>query len=184
MEHCHSCGTRLVTSVLPEHTETFGSLTVVLRNAVLLHRCAECGEEMTEIPEPQKLYQAAALARVMLPVQLSAKDIRFLRTVFDMTQTQFAEAIGFDSAETISRWENGVRGTGGYAEKLLRFAVHARLHKAVPAADYDPDDIARMQIRQFRESEALPTLVVTRVIVKHDHQREASWDAEPQSIAA
>jgi putative zinc finger/helix-turn-helix YgiT family protein len=179
MEHCHSCGTHLVTSVLPEHTESLGGLTVVIRNAVLLHHCPQCGEDLTEIPEPQQLYQAAALARVMLPIQLGAKEIRFLRTVFDMTQVEFAAAIGFDSAETISRWENGVRGIGGYTEKLLRYAVHARLHKAVPAADYDPEEIARMQIRQLPEGETLPPLVFSRVIVKHDHQREESWDTLP-----
>jgi putative zinc finger/helix-turn-helix YgiT family protein len=183
MEFCHSCGTRLVTSVLPEHTEVLGGLTVVIRDAVLLHRCPDCGEEMTEIPEPQKLYQAVALARVMRPIQLNAKDVRFLRMVFDMTQAEFAEAMEL-APETVSRWENGVRGVGGYAEKLLRYAAHARLHKAVPAAEYDPEDIAKMKIRQWPEGQSLPPLVVTRVIVKHDHQREQSWDAEPLSIAA
>ena len=184
MEHCHSCGARWVTSVLPEHAETFGDLTVILRNAVLLHCCPECGEEMTEIPEPRNLYRAAALARVMLPVQLSAKDIRCLRTVFDMTQAEFADAIGFDSAETISRWENGVRGIGGYTEKLLRYAVYALLHKSVPAAAYDPEDISRMRIIPRAEGDPLPALVATRVIVKHDNQREEAWDAESLPLAA
>lgn len=179
MEHCHACGTRLETSVLSEHVEDLGGLTVKLHNAVLVHRCPRCREEMTEIPEAQKLYQAVALARVMLPVQLTGKEVRYLRTVFDMTQPEFAEATGFDCAETISRWEKGVRGVGGYAEKLLRYAVFARLHKNVPAADYDPEEIARMRIRPLREGEVLRPLPFERVIVKHNHQREASWDALP-----
>jgi putative zinc finger/helix-turn-helix YgiT family protein len=175
---CSACGTgRLVTSVLPEHTEHLGGLTVILRHAVLLHRCPECGEEMTEIPDPRKLYAAVALARVMLPVQLAGRDIRFLRSVFDMTQPEFAEAVGLDSAETISRWENGARGIGREADKLIRYATYARLHKAVPAADYDPESIASMRIQPLVDGEELPLLIVERVIVKHDHKREESWDA-------
>lgn len=115
MEHCHGCGESLETSVLPEHIEDLGGLTVKLRNAVLVHRCSRCDEEMTEIPDAQGLYKAAALARVMQPVQLSGREVRFLRTVFDMTQPEFAEAVGFDAAETISRWEKGARSVGGYA---------------------------------------------------------------------
>jgi len=175
---CRACGTgRLVTSVLPEHREQLGGITVILRNAVLLHRCPDCGEEMTEIPEARQLYSAVALARVMLPVQLAGQDIRFLRSVFDMTQPEFAEAIGLDSAETISRWESGARGVGREADKLVRYAVYARLRKAVPAADYDPENIASMRIRPLAAGEEFPALVVERVIVKHNHRREESWDA-------
>lgn len=178
MEHCHSCGASLVTSVLPEHVEVFGSMRVIVRDSVLLHRCPECGDEMTEIPGSQQLYRAVALARVMLPVQMSAKDIRFLRSVFDMTQDAFAKEIGLDSAETISRWENGVRGVGGFTEKGLRHAVFAKLYKEVPAAEFDPEDINRMIIRQRNDDDPLPTLAATRVIIKRDHHREQSWDTD------
>jgi transcriptional regulator with XRE-family HTH domain len=77
-----------------------------------------------------------------------------------MTQADFAETSGFDSAETISRWENGASVTGAYAEKLLRYAVHARLHKAMPATSYDPEDIAKMKIRPLAEGE-MPMLVAS-----------------------
>ena len=182
MELCNACGTgRLETSVLTEHTEDLGGITVTLRNAVLLHHCQLCNEEMTEIPDARELYKAVALKRVMLPVQLTGSDIRFMRAVFDMTQAQFAEAVGMDNAQTISRWENGVRGVGGYADKLVRYVIHARLHKAVPASDYDPEAIGLMRIRQLAEGERLPPLVLSRVVVKHDHRREQGWDPLPQA---
>lgn len=177
MDRCLTCGGMVETTVLPERLEDLGGITVLLRNAFLVHRCASCGEELTEIPDSEALFRAAALARVMYPVQLRAREIRFLRSVLDLTQAQFAEAVGLDSAETISRWEKGVRGIGGYADKLVRYGVHALLHKLVPAAEYDPEEIAKMRIRQATDEEQLPPVVCERVIVKHDHKREDSWDA-------
>jgi hypothetical protein len=82
-----------------------------------------------------------------------------------MTQPEFDEAIGLDSAETISRWESGARGIGRDADKLVRYAVYARLHKAVPAADYDLERIASMHIRQLAGGEELPTRVVVKQII-------------------
>jgi DNA-binding transcriptional regulator YiaG len=126
MAHRLSCGTgRVETTVLPEHAEDLGGVAVVLRNAALVHRCVDCGEELTEILAMQDLVKAVALARAQIPVQLSGNDIRFFRRAFDVTQTEFAAAMGLDSAETISRWENNIRGIGGHIEKLLRYNVCA-----------------------------------------------------------
>src|SRR4051794_1201300 len=120
----------------------------------------------------------------MIPVQLSPREIRFLRNVLDMKQAEFAEAVGIESVETISRWEKGVRGIGGYADKLVRYGVHALLHKLVPAAEYDTEQIARMRIKQAPEGWVMPPLAFDRVLVKHDHKREQGWDAVPLSLAA
>lgn len=83
---CLSCGKgRVETTVLPEHTEDLGGVVATLRNAVLIYRCRDCGEELTEIPDMQELVKAVALARAQIPVQLSGNDIRFFRRVLDMT---------------------------------------------------------------------------------------------------
>jgi DNA-binding transcriptional regulator YiaG len=183
MERCLSCGKECAeTTILPEHTEDLGGVVVTLRNAVLVHHCRDCGEDLTEIPDMQQLVRAAALARAQIPVQFSGNDIRFFRRVFDMTQVEFATTMGLDSAETISRWENNVRGVGGYAEKLLRHGLCALLYKDVPAADYDPETVTRMRIRQLGPGEKLPPIVAERVLLKRDHQRAQSWDVP--SLAA
>lgn len=172
MEVCLSCGKgRVETTVRPEHTEDLGGVVATLRNAVLVHRCTACGEELTEIPAMQDLVKAVALARAQIPVQFSGNDIRFFRRVFDMTQADFAAAMGLDSAETISRWENNKRGVGGYSERLLRYDLCALLYKSVPAADYDPETVARMRIRPLAAGETLPPIVVERVVVKLDRER-------------
>jgi len=185
MDICNKCRTaRLNTSVLPEHTEDLGGITVTLRNAVLLHRCPECGEEMTEIPNSRMLYAAVALKRVMVPFRLTAGDIRFLRAVFDMTQAQFADAIGLENAQTISRWENGARPIGEHADRFIRYVIYALLHKAVPAADYDPNEILEMRVQELANGQPLPPLVFDRVIINQDHRREEGWDALPGDALA
>jgi putative zinc finger/helix-turn-helix YgiT family protein len=180
MDNCTACRKgRLETIVRPEHTEDLGGVVVRLRNAVLVRRCPECGEEFTEIPNMNELMKAVALVRAQLPIQLSGNEIRFFRRVFDMTQVEFAAAMGLESAETISRWENGARGVGGYAEKLLRHNLCALLYKHVPAAAYDPETVARMQVRRMPDGTALPPLIAESVVVKHDRTRERGWDAYP-----
>jgi hypothetical protein len=72
-----------------------------------------------------------------------------------------------------------VKGYGGYIEKLLRHNVCALLYKSVPAAEYDPETVARMRIRPFGQGETLPPIVVDRVLVKRDRQRSQGWDALP-----
>lgn len=180
MERCNTCGKGCFeTSVLPEHTEDLGGVVTTLRHAVLLHRCPECGEALTEIPDMLGLVKAAALARALIPIRFSGSEIRFFRRVLDMTQPEFAEAMGIERAETVSRWEKGVQEIGGYADRLLRHNLCALLYKAVPAADYDPEAIARMRIRALGPDEKPPPIVMERVLVKRERRRTEAWDALP-----
>jgi transcriptional regulator with XRE-family HTH domain len=103
----------------------------------------------------QDLVMTVALARARIPVQLSGNDIRFFRRTFDTTQAEFAAAMGLDSAETISCWENSVRSIGSHIEKLLRHNICTLLYKSVPAAEYDPETVARMRIRPLGPGETL-----------------------------
>jgi DNA-binding transcriptional regulator YiaG len=176
---CMECGRgHLVEAVLPEHTEDLGGIVVNLLNALRVYRCDDCGAEETEIPDLRGLVRTVAMARALLPVQLSGKDILFMRRALDMTQRQFAEAMEL-TLETVSRWESGARGIGGMSEKLVRHNVCALLHEQVPAVDYDPVDITRMRILPLPEGKSLPPVPVCRVIVKHGHRREDAWDALP-----
>lgn len=101
---CMECGRgHLVEAVLPEHTEDLGGIVVNLLNALRVYRCDDCGAEETEIPDLRGLVRTVAMARALLPVQLSGKDILFMRRALDMTQRQFAEAMEL-TLETVSRW--------------------------------------------------------------------------------
>jgi DNA-binding transcriptional regulator YiaG len=173
---CNGCGKGVMEEmILPEHTEDLGGIVVELIDAVRVYRCNECSERETEIPDLAGLTRAAAMSRALHPVLLSGREVKFLRRALDMTQQEFADAMDIRS-ETVSRWENDVPGTGGMTEKLVRHNVCALLHEFVPAMDYDPAEIARMRLRPLGEGERLPVFRFERVIVKHDHQREAAWD--------
>jgi DNA-binding XRE family transcriptional regulator len=179
--NCMECGRgHMVETVLPEHLEDLGGIVVNLINAVRVYRCDHCGAEETEIPDLRGLVRAVAMARAVFPVQLTGKDILFMRRALDMTQSQFAEAMGL-RLETVSRWENGVRGIGGMSDKLVRHNVCALLHAHVPALDYDPVHVTRMRIVPMPEGQGVAPLRVRRVIVKRDHRREDAWDALPMA---
>jgi putative zinc finger/helix-turn-helix YgiT family protein len=173
---CTECGKgRMEEIILPEHTEDLGGIKVKLIDTVRVHRCDKCDEQETEIPDLRGLARAVAIARALYPVQLSGKDVKFMRRALDMTQKKFAEAMEI-TPETVSRWEGGHQGTGGLAEKLVRHNVCALLHELVPFVDYDAAQITRMRIRPLREGEELPVFQFERIVVKQDHRREPAWE--------
>jgi len=177
MEHCHLCGEEAVRrTVLPEHLEDLGGVKVRIKDTVMHEVCDACGDETTEIPDLAGLVKAVALARLLMPVRLSGKEIRFLRSALQMTGRAFAETLEV-KPETVSRWENGENGAGAYVEKLLRHNLAAILYKDVPAFDYDPSVIARMKIVEFLPGIELPPFEMRRVLVKAPgNTGEDAWD--------
>jgi len=182
---CTECGKgRLGETILPEHVEDLGGVTVKLVNSVRQYRCSECGgDEQTEIPDLRGLVRAVAMMRALIPVRLSGQEIKFMRRALDMNQQTFAEAMEL-KPETVSRWEKNAQGVGGMSEKLVRHNVCALLHKDVPALEYDPADITRMRFKAVPEGFVLPPIPMIRVVLKHDHQKEDAWDAEDVPMAA
>jgi putative zinc finger/helix-turn-helix YgiT family protein len=152
--NCMECGTEMLRYIKPEHVEDLGGVVVCIRNAVLIERCPECGEEESAIPNMKGLVCAAALARALNPVRLSGKEIKFIRRALGMTQKEFSNKVEV-TIETLSRWENDVPGRGGCAEKSLRYAVCALLHEHAPAIDFDPVTITNMEFLPAREIEPL-----------------------------
>ncbi|GEO80810.1 helix-turn-helix domain-containing protein [Pararhodospirillum oryzae] len=162
--------------ILPEYQETMGGMIVVIKNAVIREVCEACGETTFEMPDSPGLAKAVALVRALNPLQLSGKDVRFIRKALEMNGRQFAEAMEV-TPETISRWEQGEKGIGGYSEKLLRHNVCALLHKAVPTLRYDQADIVRMKIIKSDDA-PLPRVVFERVVVRDRTEDEGirGWD--------
>ena len=175
MSECRCGKGRMEETILPERIEDLGGVVVKLINAVHVYKCNECGEGEIEIPDLWGLTRAAAMARALMPVQLSGSEIRFMRRALDMTQQEFAGAMEI-TVETVSRWETG-RPAGGMAEKLVRHNVCALLHGQVPAVEYDPATITHMRIIPRAEDQALRPIEFGRVVVKHDHKREQAWDS-------
>ena len=68
--------------------------------------CAKCGEELTDGAAMVRREIDAAV--VLTGYKPSADAIRFFRSVLGLKAKDFADLVGV-AAETVSRWENGVR---------------------------------------------------------------------------
>ena len=178
MTTCPDCGGTAVTTVLPTYATDLGGMRVRLVNAAIRETCGACGEATIEVPDLDGLARAAAMVRALLPLRMTGKDVRFLRRALDMSGREFAEAMEL-TPETVSRWENGLRGLGGYTDKLLRHNICALLHKDTPAIVYDPADITRMRIVDTPEDFALPPLEFRRVVMKDKQEAAEAWDQLP-----
>ena len=64
------------------------------------------------IPDMEELVAAVVLARVLHPLQLDHREVRFIRQVIGMRAKDFAQALDM-APETFSRWENGKQELGG-----------------------------------------------------------------------
>lgn len=178
MFNCAACGGRVgVKSVLPSYEIDLG-MKVRLINSVIRETCAACEDGSIEIPDLEGLAKAAAMARALVPIRLTGKEVRFMRNAMDMTGREFASAMEL-TPETVSRWENGGRGVGGASEKLLRHNICALLHSETAAFDYDPAEIARMRIHTAPEDFEFPVMELRRVMVKAGGDTEEAWDREP-----
>ncbi len=160
-------------------------LSVVLDGAIEITESD--GEVSTEIPDPEGLAAAAAVARCLIPIRLQPSELRALRHIADWTASDLAGMLGEKTAaETISRWETGKQSMGGYVEKVFRLLVCEHLHGRAPGVDYTAGAIARLVILDPARSDAefkVPTIHLGHVSMKVDHKRMQVWDVE-QPIAA
>lgn len=175
MTRCTKCRELMERTVKPEHVEDLGGIVVRVLNAVVVRRCAKCGDEMTAIPDIQGLARAAAIARALNPARLHGKEVKFIRRTLDMTQKDFAAAMDL-SSEYVSRWENDHNGIGEAGEKLVRHNTCALL-QTEGACDYDPKILARMHIHELPEGTVLPPIGMVRVRVpRRDDDDDGAWN--------
>jgi DNA-binding transcriptional regulator YiaG len=181
MTICGECGSEhLKSSVLPAYEEDLGGITVRLLNCVIREVCEQCGDATTEIPDLDGLMRAAALARALMPIRLAGSDVRFMRAALNMSGREFAEAMEL-TPETVSRWENGERGIGGYSEKLLRHNICALLHGDVRGIDYDPAVITRMKIVNPPDGFVFPPLLAYRLMVRDCKTTDEAWGLQKEA---
>lgn len=171
---CSQCGAQDFEEILlPEYETEAPGIRVVLKDAVMRYTCKKCGFAKTRLPRVSTgLSEALAMIRVLIPVKLTADEMRFLRKVVGMTQEEFGEKIiPGANPSTISRWENDAQGVGGYTELVLRQNIAAVLADSVKGISYDPKFTVGMQI-----SNAPPPLIAVRPVkVRHTGQVFDAW---------
>ena len=143
--------------VLPRYEEKGLGLPypVVLINAAEEHSDAAGNVLGVSVPNLEGLAAAVAVARAFLPVELTGREVRFLRKVIGMSAKDFAEALKLDPA-SLSRWENNKQTLGGWAESQVRLATVAILTQRTPSLKPDMEKLFRMVPRKREEGEAWP----------------------------
>ncbi|MCA3270433.1 MAG: hypothetical protein ING12_00430 [Roseomonas sp.] len=143
--------------VLPRYEERGLGLPypVVLINAAEEHSDAAGNVLGVSVPDLEGLAAAVAVARALLPVELTGSEVRFMRKVIGMSAKDFAEALKLDPA-SLSRWENNKQTLGGWAESQVRLATVAIVAQRVPSLKPDMEKLFRMVARKRAEGEAWP----------------------------
>ena len=115
---------------------------VTLIDAVL-----EREDGSVRFPNLNMLLATVAVARVLEPVQLVGAELRFLRSVLQLTGTEFAEAIDLSDKSVVSRWENDKVRMGGFTERVVRQLVLNLLGPCAPGINVGENAIPGMKIR-------------------------------------
>jgi|1186.fasta_scaffold1111337_1 hypothetical protein len=182
MTKCRECGySDWTEKVLEEfQTDVFG-IPANICHTVVEKTCSHCGIKKYTLPRDGKVEAALAMARVLIPIKLSGREIRFLRNTVGMSGKTFATQIAGNDPATLSRWENDGQGVGGYADMVIRQKIAALLHDRAPAIPYDPKVFVGMEII---DGISPPTIALEPVRLKLAGDSPVSQEWEAHKIAA
>ncbi|MDL2169777.1 hypothetical protein [Asaia sp. HumB] len=137
------------------------------------------------IRDYESLVASVAVVRALCPLELSGRDVRFIRRVLGMSASAFAEALTMDPS-TLSRWEGDKQTVGAWADKQVRLIAVTALEDHVPEG-FSGKTIIKMRPIKKGERE-----VELNIVMQHRSGLEVApqgvskdWCAdEPQLLAA
>jgi DNA-binding transcriptional regulator YiaG len=86
------------------------------------------------IENVEGLHDAIARHMCLSKAALSGKELRFLRKLMDLTQSEVATNLGYD-VQSVARWEKGKAEVNGAADRLLRILYLGSRSVAVEPAE-------------------------------------------------
>lgn len=110
----------------PYHYAESGLDNVYLYNISIIQDVA--GEETICIPHINQLHEVIATALLNKKGELTAKEVRFLRTNALLSQAELAQLIGKDG-QTVGRWERGECPLDKSMDMLVRIAILQTMDK-------------------------------------------------------
>lgn len=106
---CPVCGSGKVECSYPPEYEYNGcgiSGVILIGRGVRRTACPDCGSQTTRIAHEQQLLQLIGLAILLDNKDLRGEDLRYLRTLFGMTQKELADKlVSGGRRETVAEWE-------------------------------------------------------------------------------
>lgn len=125
-QHCPLCGSSNVTTETPSEYQYKESglsyLWIRGKGGVTIVSCLDCNNTTTLVQREQQLLQVIGLGLLERPPGMTGEELRYLRTLFNMTQSEFAKATRQRRHATISDWERSKRVT-----QRIEFEIFLRL---------------------------------------------------------
>jgi DNA-binding XRE family transcriptional regulator len=118
--------------------EHVGLEGLVLRGqGVEVASCDECGNETTLVHDEQQLLQVLGVIVLLGPLGLKGEELRYLRSVFGISQATLASEIGLARRETVAEWEARSRIFGHLHEEIgLRVLLMGLFRRCVIETEY------------------------------------------------
>lgn len=112
-KRCPVCGSGDVRVESPStyEYENSGLSNVVLmgQGIVRITHCESCKNVTTVVRAEQQLLQVIGLGLLQRPPGITGEELRYLRGLFEMTQTDLAKSLGLPRRETVAEWEKKKR---------------------------------------------------------------------------
>jgi transcriptional regulator with XRE-family HTH domain len=118
LRKCVDCGATMKGSRQTYRYSECGLKSVHLSN-VLVFDCEECGAKVPEIPAIDQLHQFIAIDILRKKSLLSGEEIRFLRKMAGLMQSDLAEIMGVHATRP-SKWETDGEPIGKENDRVLR----------------------------------------------------------------
>jgi len=172
-----------------KYIESYDVTSIVGLRAIVVNAAMEVTEGddiFIEVPDIQALSKAVVMARCLIPISLTSKELKNIRKIIGWSASELAEKMAEKtSTATVSRWENDRQNMGGYAEKVFRLIVCEHLKDECPGVNYESKDIAQLRIisidraKQSNAEIEIPYIKFDRVKVKKDNKVSVdAWENE------
>lgn len=141
----------MIKKQITRHEETNLGLPypVILMDSAFEHLDGNGHVLGVSIPNLDGLAVAVAVERLHLPVAFTGPEVRFLRTVLDISPAGFALAMDLHPDQLV-QWETGQKSPGACADKLVRIAATALLVQhnrlLISAIFHQPSDMKDEQV--------------------------------------
>jgi transcriptional regulator with XRE-family HTH domain len=78
----------------------------LLGRGVVITDCDSCRNKTTTVLQEAQLLQVLGMSIVLGAPGITGEQVRYLRKLFEMTQDEFARALGKTRRETVAEWES------------------------------------------------------------------------------